>query len=786
MANKTLKTQVLIGGSITSSLRSAFRTTKDSLSQIGQAIANVDRRQRLLGSSIQTFGRMGSNVDGLRRQYDQLTAASDRLRLAQTRLATANRAVEANMSRRQAIGGQLMGAAGAAIGTGLAIGRPVMNAANFARENQLIGNTANMTRGEVKALGDTILAESKVTNQGADELQRAIGFLVAAGASASEAQASIRAIGRTTTAAGADIEDLAKAAFTLTDALKIKPEGLQGALDMLAVAGKEGNVELKDMAKVLPVLGASFQSLKMNGTEAVATLGAALEVARKGASSADEAANNMQNFMQKVLSPETLKKAEKNFGLDLYSVIQKAQKTGANPFEKAMEEIMKAVGDDQKKLGELFQDAQVQEFLKPMMQNWDKYKDIKNKALNESAGTTDRDFALMMETQAEQMKAARISADRLAKTFGMHLLPTVGDLSTKVGALLDKTTAFVKANPALVVGATKLATGLVGLRLAALAGGYAFTFLAAPVLKLSALVARFRAAQAVGELGKIGATATRIAGAARWAGLAVAGLGAGPVIGAVAALAAAGIFVARNWEPIKAFFTGFWQSFTSEAQPAIGALMGAITPLKPIWDSVVEVLGQAFDWFMKLVDPANASAEEIGRAAQAGRLLGLLLANGIKTSIAFIGMAVNSVQALGTILGTTAGAIVTTWSSAWEQVKTVVGKAVDWIAGKIAPITGAIGWITDQAGKVGATFTGMVGTAANKAEAALTTPTAAGRVPPALPAAAGRGAGAQPVKQEFNYNITQQPGESGEALAKRITEMQRNQRGVEQRGRLTD
>lgn len=519
MASKTLKASVLIGGSISSSLRSALGTTKDGLAKIGQAITDVERKQRLLGNAIQTFGRQGRNVDGLRRQYDELTRSADRMRRAHERLASVQQRIDANNARRSELSGKFMGSAGATIGTLYALSQPTMNAANFSRENRLIGNTANMTREEVKALGQTIIRESKITNQGANELQKAIGFLVAAGLDVKTAEASIRTIGRTTTAAGADIEDLSKASFVLIDALKIKPEGLQGALDMLAMAGKEGNVELKDMARQLPVLGASFTALKMGGTEAVATMGAALEIARKGAKDADEAANNMQNFMVKVMSPETLKKAQKNFGLDLYAVITKAQKSGANPFEAAMEAIKKATGGDQKKIGELFQDMQVQAFLRPMIQNWDEYKRIKNKSQNESAGTTDRDFALMMEEDAEKFKAAKIQVDKLSKSLGTALSPAIGVVAEHVGKFAEGLTKLIDANPRVAAGVTGVVAGFLVLRTALIGARLAAVITRGGFLSLSRELRRNearRAANSVSRLnGRLGGLETASGNAGR-------------------------------------------------------------------------------------------------------------------------------------------------------------------------------------------------------------------------------------------------------------------------------
>lgn len=788
MASKTLKASVLIGGSISSSLRSALGTTKDGLTKIGQAIVNVEKRQRLLGQSIQTFGRMGRNVDGLRREYDELTRSADRLRAAQNRLALANKAVEANASRRQQLGGQMMGAVGAAVATGFAIGKPVMNAANFARENQLIGNTADMTASQIKALGQTIITASKETNQGANELQRAVGFLVAAGMDAKTAEASIRTIGRTTTAAGADIEDLSRASFTLIDSLKIKPEGLQQALDALAVAGKEGNVELRDMAKVMPVLGASFVALKMDGMEAAATMGAALEVARKGAADADEAANNMKNFMAKILSPETLKKAQKNFGLDLYAVIQAAQKNGGNPFEAAMQAIMKATAGDQKKIGELFQDMQVQNFLRPMIQNWDEYTRIKDKALNKSSGTTDRDFALMMATESEQMKAAKIAADNLAKSFGVALLPAIGSAAGKMAVMMDKMSAFVQANPKLVAGATAAVAGMVGLRVAALGLGYAWTFIKGPILQVSAAIARFRAGGAIASLGRFAGAGLRIVGIFRWVGMAIAAIGTGPVAVVVAAVIGAAILVRKYWEPIKTFLVGMWQGFSEAVQPAMEALRAAIAPLGEAWGRFGTAIGQAFDWIMKLIEPVNLTGEELSNAARYGAMFGRILAVSIGNTIRVITAVVKAIAWMGTRILDVGTLIVSTWTTTWDNVKTVVGAAVDWMLAKIKPLTNSVGWVIGKASSIGDAASGLWDRATGGGGgAAAPAPAVAGRAPPAVPATpGGRGSSATTVQQSNVFNITQQPGESSQDLARRIADEQKRAEAVKRRGALTD
>lgn len=535
----------------------AVREQRAALSAAGVSANGLGAAERRLGMEV-SFA-----TAKLHRQTEALRAQG----IQQQRLAALERARQANLSNRAQLGGQLFGTVAAVAGAGYGMSRIIGLGNEFDYQLQLIGNTADMTGPQVVTLRNRIVEASKATGQSAATVERALGFLVAAGQSTDIASRSILAIGRTSTAAGADIEDVSRAAFTLTDALNVQPEGLQKALDILAQAGKEGNVELRDMARQLPVLGAGFRSLKMGGNEATATLGAALEIARKGAADPDEAANNMRNFMAKMLSPGTLKKAQDNFGLDLYKVVTKAQTTGGNPFEASIEAIMKATGGDQKKLGELFQDMQVQNFLKPIMQNWGEYQRIKAKALA-ATGVTDRDFAKVMSSSKMQLQQVRNSGERLAIVLARSLAPGFTRVSKAVVPVLDRLANFVQLHPKLVAGLVGITTGLVALRLASLAARFAWTFMGGGLLSA---VARFGPA------------------AAGLQGLAVAMTAVtAPVWGVAAVLAVVvGYLAWKYWGPITAWATGFGDGLRDVVSPAVEELTSQLAPLKTALDGVL-------------------------------------------------------------------------------------------------------------------------------------------------------------------------------------------------------
>ncbi|MBN8947201.1 MAG: phage tail tape measure protein [Rhodanobacter sp.] len=728
-----------------------------------QAVRKGRSELNAAGITAKNFGAAERELKG---KIDRTTASMEIQQRAARNLGVQQQRLAQIERQRAQLGGKLMAAVGTAAVAGYGLSRIIGPGNEFEYQLQLIGNTADMTGAQVADLRSKILAASKATGQSAATVQKALGFLVAAGLDADVAARSIRAIGRTSTAAGADIEDVSRAAFTLTDALNIQPEGLQKALDILAQAGKEGNVELRDMARQLPVLGAGFRSLKMGGNEATATLGAALEIARKGAADPDEAANNMRNYLAKVLSPATLKKAQDAFGLDLYKVIQDAQKTGGNPFEASIEAVMKATGGDQKKLGELFQDMQVQNFLKPIMQNWGEYQRIKAKSLA-ATGVTDRDFVKIMGTAKQQLDNAAHAAGRLGLAFTATLAPAFGRIAAAVTPVLDRMAAFVQTHPKLVGGITSIVTSLVAMRVALLGIRYGWTFVGGSLAQRS--IASLRKALAAQAAARLGTAAPAAAGGGLSAltgiGSAISAIGL-PVIALGAAIAAAGLLVWKYWGPIKAWFVGIGKGISD----VMGPVLADLGPLKPMWDAITGALRAAWTWVTQLFTPFHATSEQLAGATAHGvtfgRVLGYVL-GGVVTAVKWVAQAF---AAVGTGIGETLGWIVvhagtvadwfgTAWASLTDAIKAPFTTAFAWITSKIDALMAKWEWIKQKLGL------------ADDAAKARGWDFNDGRTPPPrfdTPPLRAPGGGTTHTTHVGGITVVQQPGEDGAALARRV------------------
>lgn len=484
-----------------------------------------------MGGTAATIAAHRSRLEAEQKAMLDVIERQERLQAARTR---------ADNMRSRA--GTLAGVGVSMLAPGYAISRGLggatADASAYNSELRQIALTADMSDARMRALGQTIIRTSDQVYQSTANLTSGIGFLIAAGMSEDLAQRSINTIGKVATAYKADILEVSQASFVLNDSLGIIPEKMQGAIGIMARAGKEGNVELRDMAKTLPVLGSGMVALKMQGNEAVATMAAALQIARKGAPTADVAANNMQNFLAKVMSPETLKKATEKFDLDLYGVITNAQAQGKNPLEAAIEAISRVTkGGDQKLLGDLFGDMQVQSFLRPMLQNMDEYRRIKGEALAAASGSMiDEDFARVANDMDVSTGRLGNAWHNLKIMVGNALAPALGPVISMLASATTGLVNFADRHPKLISLLAILA-GILGSVLVVIGGG---------ALLLSAILIPMAALTALSGALAIGLAPLLL------------------ILAGIAAAVAAVVAVFVYWDEIVGYFQGKWQQLKTE------------------------------------------------------------------------------------------------------------------------------------------------------------------------------------------------------------------------------
>ena len=347
-----------------------------------------------------------------------------------------------------------LGAGLTAAGGGLAykLGIPQAIPEAFALEHQLreLGNVGQLSAEQLKEMDERLGSISRHTNQFRSEIAEGLNVLVASGIAPEKALDYMNVIGRTATAAQAEIVDISKTAFAVTDNLKVNVDDLGKTMDILAQAGKEGRFELKDMSAAFPSLTAGASMLGMRGVPAVSQLGAALQVAMKGAGSAAEAATNFESFLQAITSPMAVNRFKELYGVDLPQFLNQVIAENKDPIEEMVMLINHLTGGDVFKVSEIFRNKTDLNFLKPMMQNLDEYRRINASALG-ADGIMDEDFNHMMETTNEQFKLLKINMKEL-------VFPHLHKPIEKINQLLTA----INKNPLLQKGIFTAIIGTIG------------------------------------------------------------------------------------------------------------------------------------------------------------------------------------------------------------------------------------------------------------------------------------------------------------------------------------
>lgn len=527
-----------------------------------------------------------------------------------------------------------------AVGQAIAIAAPVIKAADF--QDAFI-DFANVAEIPVERMGEIeakLIAATRTTGKNKSELLQILATYVGKGMGVDESLATIEATGRASTATKSEISDMGNAGFAVMDNLKVGAAELAKAFDVMAATGKQGSFELKDMARNFPELTANASALQMKGVPAVASLAAALQIAMKSAGSADQAANNMSNFLGKITSPETVRNFKK-MGIDIEKEMKTAAANGTDPLLHSLELIQKATGGDQFKMGELFADKQVLDFLRALIPNLQEYQRIRNEA-GGASGVIDKDFANVVAGLKTEFKGLVTEVDNLFSA-GSGLLPVVQDIVKRLTGLLRQVNDWTTANPKLTSTIVKVTAGLLSASVAMRTAAYGLAALRLGVIGLTSTFLKFQdgkniatgwriiagswtlAASAARSLGSamlfmLSPLRNAVAGLAMLSASAGGGLGgamvavvavlkaaAAGIAGAVAAisapvwtlvalLAAAGFAIWKYWDRVSSFVSGF-------AGPFIDLFSSGLAKLGTALNDFIDMVGRAFG-----IDPGKIEA----------------------------------------------------------------------------------------------------------------------------------------------------------------------------------
>ncbi len=527
-----------IGAIVSGTLHSAFGSARSTVQQLGRATEGLTRQQKELASSIQRgLGTLApSSLAALNRDYERVGRTIDALRLKQEKLTASIAKTQVLKERRAELRGEMMETAGTATALGAPLVLAGRTAMEFADRTNDIAITGGWSAAEEEQLGATLRSQALKWNQTQMDLAAGTQVLIAGGISSlAELEAYAPVMAKTATATRANMDDLGSVAIALNDNLKIGASGLERSMNMLAFAGKSGQFELADMARWLPQLTPQFAALGVTGERAVAEIGASLQIARRGAGTNDEAANNFKNFLSKLTAKDTLKAFE-GAGIDLQASMKGLVEDGLTPVQAMLETVTKYVGskgpaaaaefqaamelkdnaerqsaldrlNEAYKLGELFADQQVLSFLRPALANRADLAAIQRGSLDAAdKGVLDDDLARRMQSPKEQLKALTNNLSELGIAVGSVLLPPMIELTQAAIPVVQTFATWAAENPGLVKGIVGVVGGLLVGKMAFLGMAYGVNLAISPIVAMTttitSLSAKWTMLQALWHAGK--------------------------------------------------------------------------------------------------------------------------------------------------------------------------------------------------------------------------------------------------------------------------------------------
>ncbi|ENC93736.1 phage tail tape measure protein, TP901 family, core region [Escherichia coli 3-020-07_S3_C2] len=606
---------VVIGGMIGSTFRSAMSGPRRALDSLSDTSRRLQERQNALTRATERYGQLGSSrMQHLNSELLRVSRTMEQIERQQRRLSAASATSDALKANRMALYGQGIEAYGMAQTVYHTVSPAVQQSMSFQDKMIDMSITAKYDNKTRDGLAGQIKGWALKYNQYQDELQEAVGSLISDNIdNVSDIGFLMPDIARAATATRTSAQDWAKVAAVWQNSLKGAARDFGAVQNIMAYAGDQGSFEIPDQVKWMQSLAPMMAGIA-SGKEAVAEIGASLQIAKIGAGSTDEAANNFKNFLTKIFARDTQKQFA-DLGIDLQGSIASYKAAGISPIEGMLSVIerylnakspealagfksaMKIKNDTARDealqalaknfgLGDMFADMQVMAFIRPMLANMDRYREIRAGALR----AADNDllasaYDQRLKSPLEATKTLMVSSRDLAITLGDQLAPSFISLTQELLPLIQGAKHWVATHPQFVSGAFKLISALLAIKIATVGLKLGLNLLISPFVSVwkNAVLLRanwLRLSLALGQGGKLRWLVTGFSAVARGArtlsgvlsgglvrGIMLAGravlwigraLMMNPIGLVITAVAAAAYLIYRNWGAVSGWFKQRW------------------------------------------------------------------------------------------------------------------------------------------------------------------------------------------------------------------------------------
>ena len=419
-----------------------------------------------------------------------------------------------------------------------------------------------------------------------------------------------------------NIEQLGDAINYLDDNAKSKGSDIIDVLQR--VGGLASQLDYKQAA----ALGSTFLTL---GSPAEVAASATNAMVRELSIATVQGKNFMQGLDALGLSAE---KVQKSMSVDamgtIISVLEASKKLAPDQQVANLTQIFgKEFGDDAQKLANNLPELRRQ---------------IELTQGAAAKGSMNRESDINKASLSAQWQLTKTGAVNAFSSAGETLREPLMDIMLTVSKVVGSVRRWVEANPALV-GSIMKVTAAIGALLVVVGGlmlsiGAVLGPMALVRLSFTTLAGEGGIARLTGGVMRLGGAFQWLAGSPMQALLSAGRMVFGPLItllagisapvwGLIALFAAAAVAVIKFWEPIQAFFTGFFNGIMTGLQPVFDAFNAVFAPLAPIFDAIGSAISGVWDWFTKLLEPIKFSSDALETCTTVGETFGRVLGTAI-------------------------------------------------------------------------------------------------------------------------------------------------------------
>ncbi|ELQ5536226.1 phage tail tape measure protein [Escherichia coli] len=485
-----------------------------------------------------------------------------------------------------------------------------------------------------------------------------------------------------------NIEQLGDAINYLDDNAKSKGSDIIDVLQR--VGGLASQLDYKQAA----ALGSTFLTL---GTPAEVAASATNAMVRELSIATVQGKNFMQGLDALGLSAE---KVQKSMSVDamgtIISVLEASKKLAPDQQVANLTQIFgKEFGDDAQKLANNLPELRRQ---------------IELTQGAAAKGSMNRESDINKASLSAQWQLTKTGAVNAFSSAGETLREPLMDIMLTVSKVVGSVRRWVEANPALV-GSIMKVTAAIGALLVVVGGlmlsiGAVLGPMALVRLSFTTLAGEGGIARLTGGVMRLGGAFQWLAGSPMQALLSAGRMVFGPLItllagisapvwGLIALFAAAAVAVIKFWQPIKAFFSGFFTGLMAGLQPITQAFNAVFAPLAPIFDSIGNAISGVWEWFTKLLEPIQFSSEALASCTSAGETFGKVVGGAISA----LTLPIQAVaKGLGWILEKL-GAIPDAAKAAQQVAQQMTPEAVNNLADRVNAFSGDVQAVAKESKK---------------------------------------------------------------------------------------